>query len=191
MIHPYYITGFTDGEGCFTIYVRKDKQQKKSKIFHYFYWKAAFAINLRGDDQSILKDIQKYFNGCGNFAVSNPKSLKLLHAYGQAQWQVTSIPDLVKAVIPHFEKYPLRTKKAREFILWKAAVLIMYEARKRTHQIPGHGERKFKKITYTPEETKQLEYIFSILKTRVTGKKQVPKWINPQYAGAKKIANGN
>lgn len=190
MIHPYYVTGFTDGEGCFTIYVRRDKQQKKGRTLYYFYWRAAFVINLRGDDQNVLKDIQKFFNGCGNFAVSNLKSSRLLHDYGQAHWQVTSITDLVKTVIPHFERYPLRTKKAKEFILWKAAALIMYEARKRTHQIPTSGEKGFKKITYTQEEIKQLEYIFSALKTRVTGKKQVPSWINPQYAGIKEIVNG-
>jgi hypothetical protein len=39
---------------------------------------------------------------------------------------VNSLEDQIKVIIPHFEKYPLLTKKQADFLLFKQIVGIMY-----------------------------------------------------------------
>lgn len=39
---------------------------------------------------------------------------------------VNSLEALIKVIIPHFEKYPLLTKKRADFLLFKLIVGIMY-----------------------------------------------------------------
>lgn len=58
-----YIAGFVDGEGCFSLTLRKDKNK-------YFYWKTQFAITLRNDDRGVLDQIKNFFV-CGAITYSN------------------------------------------------------------------------------------------------------------------------
>nr|YP_010608723.1 hypothetical protein PNX16_mgp048 [Drechslerella dactyloides]WAN89803.1 hypothetical protein [Drechslerella dactyloides] len=57
-LNPYFITGFTDGEWCFSITIIKNSKFK-------FGWRvqAKFFINIHKKDQRILDGIQAYFLG--------------------------------------------------------------------------------------------------------------------------------
>lgn len=41
------------------------------------------------------------------------------------QYQVRSIKDITKVIIPHFEKYPLQTQKQADYELLKRAILVL------------------------------------------------------------------
>ncbi|MCX6765879.1 MAG: LAGLIDADG family homing endonuclease [Candidatus Moranbacteria bacterium] len=102
-----YIAGFVDGEGCFSLTLRKDKGK-------YLYWKSGFSILLRDDDVNILTRIRNYFN-CGG--ISYTRSF--------VRYQISNNDDLVKVIIPFFDKFKLIGKKRNDFELWKEAVLII------------------------------------------------------------------
>jgi hypothetical protein len=129
----HWFTGFADGESCFTIFKYKARLRRGSSR-HEINRKATFAICLRADDADILLRIQSFF-GCGDICHSRQSYLR-----GQmnpwVRWSVRKIGDLANIVIPHFEKFPLRTKKARDFEIWKQGVAIMMEVRTRTVRGP-------------------------------------------------------
>jgi len=112
-----YISGFVDGEGCFGCrkYILKRDNSERYII--------EFRIALRGDDKLILEQIQKYFN-CGKLFKRSTESqrLKGINAKDQVEYRVANTFDLWTKVVPHFDKYPLRAKKKRDYITWRKAV---------------------------------------------------------------------
>ena len=63
-----------------------------------------------------MEAIQSYFNGVGGFYEGNNSSM---------QYRVSLRDDLIKEIIPHFDKYPLITQKAADFILFEQIVELM------------------------------------------------------------------
>nr|YP_009741111.1 LAGLIDADG endonuclease [Fusarium cerealis]QID41890.1 LAGLIDADG endonuclease [Fusarium cerealis]QID41942.1 LAGLIDADG endonuclease [Fusarium cerealis]QID41994.1 LAGLIDADG endonuclease [Fusarium cerealis]QID42047.1 LAGLIDADG endonuclease [Fusarium cerealis]QID42100.1 LAGLIDADG endonuclease [Fusarium cerealis] len=108
-LNPYWVTGFADAESCFGFRVRKNLKLKLGwEVIPYF------SINLHTKDLSILLDIKKFF-GVGN--ISSGKETAI--------YQVNSTKDLLNAIIPHFELYPLLTKKRADYLLFKSAIELI------------------------------------------------------------------
>ena len=55
-LHPWFITGFADGEGCFTLSLVRNKKLKIG-------WgvKAVFSIGLHQKDLALLEQIKSFF----------------------------------------------------------------------------------------------------------------------------------
>jgi len=79
--------------------------------------KANFAIGVGKDDLSLLLQIKQFFGGIGSISTSKNRNMVI--------YSVSSIKDLTTTIIPHFEKYPLLTQKAADFILFKQVVELM------------------------------------------------------------------
>lgn len=105
----YWLSGFVDGEGCFCL------SWQRRNIFPRP--KASFSIGLRGDDRGILETIRTFL-GCGT-----PVRTRL-HRAGNpvSTYAIATVSDLHAIIVPHFERYPLRAKKAKDFAVWKQAV---------------------------------------------------------------------
>jgi hypothetical protein len=73
-----------------------------------------FFIHLHVKDLSILSEIKEFF-GVGNISSNNKSAL----------YQVNSLEDLINVIIPHFELYPLLTKKKADFLLFKLAIELI------------------------------------------------------------------
>jgi len=102
-LNPWWITGFVDAEGSFSISIVKN-------IERTIRWriKLAFSITLHAKDIDLLNRIRDFF-GVGN-----------IYIYGdKASYKVDSRENLKNVIIPHFEKYSLITQKASDFILFK------------------------------------------------------------------------
>jgi len=97
LLHPYFITGFADGESCFFIGVSKD-----SKNYTGYRVKAHFQIGLHEKDRALLEEIQNYFDGVGSIYKQSNRDVVI--------YSVSSITDL-EVIITHFDKYPLITQK--------------------------------------------------------------------------------
>lgn len=110
-IYPYFVTGFTDGEGSFIISITKDSSCRQG-----FRVKAIFRINLHKEDLVLLKLIQSYFDGAGNIG----EDFK-----GICSYTVYSLEEICNRIIPHFDKYPLISQKLSDYLLFKKIVMIM------------------------------------------------------------------
>ncbi len=122
----WYISGFTDGEGCFALLLDARPGQVQSTPC------ASFAINLRRDDDGILELIQSYFQG-GTLVYGKTTS--------QCTLRFRTLSDLV-CIVGHFDKFPLFAKKAADFKTWREAVCLMCfvaERRQKRSQRYGAG----------------------------------------------------
>ena len=106
-LHPWFITGFIDGEGSFMIKVRKRPQYRLG-----FTVEALFSIALHKKDIKILQEIQSYF-GTGSIRKDVNNNVK---------FRIESVKDIINKVIPHFDKYPLITQKLADYLLFKDVV---------------------------------------------------------------------
>lgn len=106
-----YITGFTDGEGCFQV-----SFSKRSKMKLGIEVRPSFSISQHKRSKGIIIFIQDYFN-CGGVRYSKHDQ--------NYTYEVRSIVDLIRVIIPHFEQYPLQTDKKNDFeVLKKICFLI-------------------------------------------------------------------
>lgn len=101
-LHPFFITGFSDGESYFSINIVKSSRMKLGWTVYL-----QFGIRLHIKDNQLLNLIQGYFN-VGNITLG--KEL--------CQYRVTSIKDL-EIIINHFDNYPLITQKWSDYQLFK------------------------------------------------------------------------
>ena len=108
-LNPLFITGFTDGEGSFSISVRDiDKDTKKARVLY------VFSIILHKKDDGILRSIQSTL-GIGKI---------YKHGKEGVQFRVESKKELL-ILIEHFDKYPLITKKGKDFLCFKKGISLI------------------------------------------------------------------
>jgi hypothetical protein len=101
---PSYISGFCDGEGCFTVSI-----SPRSTLSVGWEVRPGFSVSQNGDRAEVLLEIQHYF-GCGRIRPDrSDKTVK---------WEVRGLGPLLSAVIPHFVSYPLRSGKQRDVELF-------------------------------------------------------------------------
>ena len=73
-----------------------------------------FTIGLHIKDVALLREIKDYF-GVGTLRLTN----------NACYWSVRNIKELVAVIIPHFDSYPLQTRKMADFLMFKKGVLLM------------------------------------------------------------------
>ena len=110
-LEPWFVTGFTDAEGCFGFYLYKTAYSKTG-------WSISlvFQISLHEKDKNILEQIQNYF-GVGGITSNGKTSLK---------YSVRSYNDMQK-IIDHFDKYPLITNKLNDYKLFKLTYFLILQ----------------------------------------------------------------
>ena len=113
VLHPQYVAGFIDGEGCFAISIGKHATLRQKREI-----KLEFEIELRADDRLILERIQVTL-GCGRIYDLNYERYGW---YPHVKYKISRLDDFVHKLIPFFRRYPLQAKKARSFQLFCQAV---------------------------------------------------------------------
>jgi hypothetical protein len=101
---PSYISGYVDGEGCFTVSISPRRTLRVG-------WEVrpSLSVSQNGDRSEVLLAIQEHF-GCGTLRPDR-SDLTL-------KWEVRSLTLLRAVVIPHFRSYPLQSGKRRDFELF-------------------------------------------------------------------------
>ena len=115
-----WISGFTDGEGCFVVSVIRNSTTRFGKqIF------PEFVVTQGAKSLSALEAIKGFF-GCGSIVLNKRYDNHNEHLY---RYCVRSISELNEKIIPFFEKFPLRTYKQKDFVLFKKVVGMMSKKR--------------------------------------------------------------
>ena len=109
-LHPLFITGFADAESSFILLINKNSKYKMG-----YSLQASFQIKLHKKDRALLEKIASYF-GVGNISKGGVDSIS---------YRVTSLKHLTRVIIPHFDKYPLISKKRADYELFKQVVELM------------------------------------------------------------------
>jgi hypothetical protein len=99
--NPSWISGFVDGEGCFSI-----SFNKREKLTTGVEVRPSFSIAQKADSVKALENIKNFFD-CG--------SIRYSARDGCYKYEVRSINEIVGKIIPHFEKYTLKTQKKNDF----------------------------------------------------------------------------
>ena len=121
MLNPHYVTGFVDGEGCFSVSISRIR-------FKLPEVRLIFEIELREDDEPILQEIQKTL-GCGYLYRLEYDRYKKWRPH--VKLKVSSFKDIREKVIPFFKKYPPQAKKKKQFELFcQVATMIEHNEHK-------------------------------------------------------------
>ncbi len=108
-----YISGYVDGEGCFTV-----STSRRQKMTTGWEVRPSFSVSQNQDRAKVLYLIADYFQ-CGTIRPDrSDKTLK---------YEVRSLKDLVDRIIPHFEKYPLLSEKQAAFQAFRSICLEMID----------------------------------------------------------------
>ena len=116
ILHPNWVTGFTDAEGSFLIDIRK-----RSKLRIGYGVEPCFQIIANIRDKELIENIKEFFQGVGNIKIDNKNRVYYI---------VKKLDDIINIIIPHFNQFPLLTNKKADFILFCQVIKIL--------QIGGH-----------------------------------------------------
>jgi hypothetical protein len=97
----WYLTGFVDGEGCFSIsFTKREKLKTGIEV------RPSFSIGQNKRSLMVLERAKTYF-GCGAIRFSRHDQT--------FKYETRSIGEIRKRIIPHFKNYPLQTSKLTDF----------------------------------------------------------------------------
>jgi hypothetical protein len=108
-LNPNYVTGFTDGEGCFFVGIYSNSKHKTN-----YRIKSTFQIGVHKKDLALLEQIKLFF-GVGNITKLGAESV---------QFRISGLEDL-NIIINHFDNYPLLTRKLFDYLLFKKVLNLM------------------------------------------------------------------
>lgn len=107
-----YITGLVDGEGSFLVSFSLRKKRKFG-----IEVRPSFCLSLNKRDYKILEMVRNFF-GCGG--------IRLNKADNTYKYETRSLKDIMTKIIPHFQRYPLKTSKQKSFVLFQEICNLMW-----------------------------------------------------------------
>ncbi|OHA23541.1 MAG: hypothetical protein A3G52_04370 [Candidatus Taylorbacteria bacterium RIFCSPLOWO2_12_FULL_43_20] len=126
-----YISGYVDGEGCFSL-----SFSRRNKMLVGWETKPSFSVSQNQERAEVLYLIQKRF-GCGFIRRDySDKTLK---------YEVRSLDDLLKKIIPHFVTNPLLSSKQDDFLKFRKICLMMSKEKHKQSK----GLKEIMKIAFT------------------------------------------
>ena len=142
MEFSWYLTGFVDGEGCFSV-----SFNLRSRLSTGIEVRPSFSISQNKRNLDLIKQISDYF-GCGGVRFDNKDQTY--------KYEVRSIDDLIKKIVPHFERYPLKTSKHKDFLIFKDICRLVHSSHhlspktlpvilEKAYQMNESGKRKYTK----------------------------------------------
>jgi NADH-ubiquinone oxidoreductase chain 4L len=113
-LNPLFITGILDAESSFLVAMLKNPRYKTG-------WNVQARVQLKMHEKyrSLVLKIQEYFGGIGLVLKPNNNST--------VEFRVYALKDITNVIIPHFNNYPLLTKKDFDYMLFKNVINLMLE----------------------------------------------------------------
>ena len=101
MLNPWFVTELVDGEGCFSISFSIRKRLNLG-----IETRPSFSLSLNIRDLALIQALHQFFQ-CG--------SIRFSRTDNTYKFEVRSISDLVKFIVPHFKTYALKGNKRHDF----------------------------------------------------------------------------
>ena len=115
-LNPYWLTGFTDGEGCFSISIFKNKTLKSGyQVF------PEFVLTQGAKSLETLEKVKDFFE-CGRIYENKRYDN---HRESLYRYCVRNKTDLIEKICPFFNEFPLQTAKQHDFELFKQGLEII------------------------------------------------------------------
>ncbi len=151
----WYIVGITDGEGCFNISIKKQKDTRWGYVID-----PVFHVVQGEKGLPVLKAMKVVFNAG-----------RIEKKHGQDEWQfiVDNRKQLAEKVVPFFKKYPLIIKKD-DFEIFSQ---VVEELEKKEHWTK-EGFIKLLKLSYKLTRQKRKRSLEEILNSLKGGSPQRP-----------------
>ena len=113
-----WITGFVDGEGCFSVGIFRNRILKNGwQVF------PEFVVTQGEKSLFALEELQKFF-GCGKIFVNRRHDNHKENVY---RYCVRSINELRDVIVPFFIQNKLRTAKSKDFQNFVQALELIYK----------------------------------------------------------------
>ena len=111
-IDPGWVTGFVDGEGCFSIgFVRQPDRVNRKGYRTGYQVTHDFVVVQGARSAGVLHELREFF-GVGRVYINTRHDN---HRGNMHLYSVHRRSDLLEVVIPFFRRHPLRTSKASDF----------------------------------------------------------------------------
>lgn len=118
ILNPYFITGYTDGDGSFSVKFRKTGEDKFSITPVY-----SIGAEVNIPNRELLDKVKYFFKNKGSISRSG----------NMYYYEITGLISL-KLVIDHFNKFPLETSKSINFQLWSEILDLLEKKVHKTDQ---------------------------------------------------------
>jgi hypothetical protein len=152
-----WITGYVDGEGCFSInLIRQPHRHNRRGYETGFQVAHEFAVTQGASSVDSLHLLMKFF-GVGNVYINKRYDNHKEHMY---RYCVRGRKDLVKAIIPFFDQYPLRTSMQCNFLKFAECISLM----ETNDHLTRNGLIRIVKIAETMNHKKPRTEIIRILR---------------------------
>lgn len=138
---PSYISGYVDGEGCFTVSIAP-----RPRIRIGWEVRPSMSVSQNGDRSEVLLEIQRFF-GCGTLRPDrSDQTLK---------WEIRNLRLLNERIVPHFRRYPLMSGKWRDFELFAS----ICERMTRGEHLTAEGLRKIVQLAAQMNPSGKRRYV--------------------------------
>ena len=115
-----WISGFVDGEGCFTVSIIRNRSVTTKEGWQIF---PEFVVSQGEKSRTALKRIEKFFQ-CGYINLNTRRDN---HHEQMLKYCVRSIHDLNEKIIPFFERNKLKTYKQKDFQVFRKIIKLMIQ----------------------------------------------------------------
>ena len=152
-----WVTGFVDGEGCFSIGFVRQPDRKSRKGYRTGYQVSHnFAVVQGAKSKYALDALQEFF-GVGKVYINRRYDNHKEHLF---RYNVYDRDNLLRVIIPFFRKYPMRTAKQQDFEKFAHCVELMSKNR----HLTSEGILEIAKLVQTMNRQKPRESLISILR---------------------------
>ena len=163
-----WITGFTDGEGCFSIgFIKQSDRQEKNRIrkgyktgYQVFH---EFAVTQGAKSLQSLQELQEYF-GIGKIYINTRYDNHKEHLY---RYVVRKRGDLLNIIIPFFRLHQMKTAKNDDFKKFARCVELIQNG----NHLKISGICKIAKIASTMNRHKVRNSLIKILRDHTSNSK--------------------
>lgn len=101
-----WFSGFFDGEGCFIADLQPNRKPNRLDL--------RVQIEVKEDHSGVMQDIHKALGG-----LLYPSGTNWNRRHPTVLWRISDPEQLWCVIVPIFDKYPLRTMKGQQYLLWR------------------------------------------------------------------------